>query len=1096
MDHESDCSRENVILRILFMLGIITHAALTAEPVYPGWLDAPPLNLVLEQNAAIRGWHDTRSGFLAAVSNGTWSKLPLSIELWTAVRQTSTLQVLVAAHPKTSNRHWELFVDEPGRLCAYLPGRTAEPLRSVKVMADQRWHHVALVLTADTATMYLDGAEAARFQGAVSGGPSAEGRLSLGCAGRGQDDIEVVSSASFAELRLSGSARAMSGPPAYGRAATAETLALWRLGSESGLIDLVGQRRLALVPRPPGQPYQFGRVALDVVDLDAYQPGPSPMAGSIQALTLVAAAALPRLGVRSTTLDGTWELAEGGDEAVRLSDAAWSDALPATVPGSVHSALEKAGCIPDPKQGMNDEAARTQSFKTWWFRRAFDRPAADEAEMLVFDGVAISCTVWLNGRRLGNHNGMFGGPRLSLKGLGLQDHNQLVVRLDPAPQAPGFFTGRDNNGWRSTVVFNNSWGWHYSNIPALGIWRSVRIEHHLPVVFSEPPFVVTRNAQAGEITLRLALRGPAAGWGGRLVGVIEADGHKAPVLGFSHAVRSVRADEVVRLSCRIPNSQVWWPNGYGAQPLYRLRVALQPDGGASADLATTCFGIRTLRMAPFPDGPRSDQYNWTFVVNGRPIFMKGGGWCTMDSSMDFSRARYDRFLSAARQQHWTMARAWGSGMPETDDFYDLCDRYGILVMQEWPTAWNSHEAQPYDALEETVRGNTIRLRNHPSLVMWGGGNESDRPFGRAIDMMGRLAQELDGTRPFHRGEPYGGSLHNYDCWWGRQLLDRNLRLSAPFIGEFGIASTPVLESVRRYLPAGERDEWPPREKGSFAYHTPVFNTMEDLARLWQYSGIYSSGTDMASFVRGSQTAQAVALRHALEQSRADWPGACSGILYYKLNDNYPAASWATLDWYGAPKLSHWFVRSAFTPLHAAVLLPALSLRSDIRLPVVLFDDASELRGRAWTVRVRAFAQGLTMIASQKWSGNQAGQVHRLGEFALSSAQLAGSTPLLLVADVIVDGKLHDRSWSFANCTAPDTLYTLPRTSLVLQSGRGEVTIRNTGKLPALGVEVLRPGHADTFTAGDGMLWLDPGESRTVAVDTLDGLRVAAWNLTN
>jgi hypothetical protein len=101
------------------------------------------------------------------------------------------------------------------------------------------------------------------------------------------------------------------------------------------------------------------------------------------------------------------------------------------------------------------------------------------------------------------------------------------------------------------------------------------------------------------------------------------------------------------------------------------------------------------------------------------------------------------------------------GQPVTDDFYDLCDELGLMVMQEWPTAWNSHKEQPYGVLEETVRLNTLRLRNRPSWVMTTGGNESSDPFGPAIDMMGRLAIELDGTRPFHRGEPWGGSRHAY-----------------------------------------------------------------------------------------------------------------------------------------------------------------------------------------------------------------------------------------------------------------------------------------------------------------------------------------------
>ena len=280
-------------------------------------------------------------------------------------------------------------------------------------------------------------------------------------------------------------------------------------------------------------------------------------------------------------------------------------------------------------------------------------------------------------------------------------------------------------------------------------------------------------------------------------------------------------------------------------------------------------------MAPLPGGERPSLYNWTFVINGRPTFLKGTGWCTMDASMDFSRDRYEQFLTLAPDQNCQMLRCWGSGMPETDDFYDLCDRLGITVMQEWPTAWNSHEDQPFDALEETVRLNTLRLRNHPSLLMYGGGNESTNPAGKAIDMMGRLAIELDGTRPFHRGEPWGGSDHNYACWWGNAHLDRNLNLTGRFFGEFGIASMPVLESVERYLPSDERTLWPPKEKGVFVHHTPVFDTMQDMDRLRQYAGYFTAGATMRRFIDASQIAQAVAVRHTLERARMRWPN-CTG----------------------------------------------------------------------------------------------------------------------------------------------------------------------------------------------------------------------------
>ena len=120
-------------------------------------------------------------------------------------------------------------------------------------------------------------------------------------------------------------------------------------------------------------------------------------------------------------------------------------------------------------------------------------------------------------------------------------------------------------------------------------------------------------------------------------------------------------------------------------------------------------------------------------------------------------------------------------------------------MQEWPTAWDSHKTQPVNVLKETVVRNTLRLRNHPSLVMWGAGNESSNPFGEMIDFMGKVSIELDGTRPFHRGEAWGGSKHNYNCWWDGLHLNHNLNMTADFWGEFGIPSLPLKEHVLYYF---------------------------------------------------------------------------------------------------------------------------------------------------------------------------------------------------------------------------------------------------------------------------------------------------------
>ena len=605
----------------------------------------------------------------------------------------------------------------------------------------------------------------------------------------------------------------------------------------------------------------------------------------------------------------------------------------------------------------------------------------------------------------------------------------------------------------------------------------------------------TIDAAEGIVEAALQFQASAPSWSGRLNATIAPENFVGQQFTFSKPIRCAAADHVCNLRFRIPDGRVWWPVDMGDQPLYQVTLSFTPDDGGRADVQRFNFGLRTIEMAPLRGGPRPDRYNWTFVVNGLPMFIKGTNWCTLDALLDFSRERYERFIKLSAMQHVQMFRPWGSGMPETDDFYDLCDRYGILVMQEWPTAWDSHVMQPYDLLEETVRLNTLRMRNHPSLAMYGAGNESGAPFGAAIDMMGRLSIELDDTRPYHRAEPWGGSSHNYDAYWGRQHLDCNLTMISTFFGEFGFACSPVYESVLRYLPDEEKDLWPPLEGGAFAYHTPIFDKLEDVSRLRQNAGYFvPKDCTLEQFTIGSQLSQAVGIRHTLERARCRWP-LSTGALYYKITDNFPAASWACVDWYGAPKIGHYFFQDAFAPLHACVLFTSVkNVGVPMSLPVFLLDDAGALAGSNWQVVVRAFDGNLREIKRVDYTG-QGGVTspHSLGEFTLSFEE-TDTVPLLLVSEVRQDGALADRTFYFVNYEpVKGCLFDLPKTSLKAKLQGQNVIVRNTGNLPAAAVDVSRPGHLDTFTVSDNFFWLDAGEAATVEVSDLDGLVVSAWN---
>ena len=625
----------------------------------------------------------------------------------------------------------------------------------------------------------------------------------------------------------------------------------------------------------------------------------------------------------------------------------------------------------------------------------------------------------------------------------------------------------------------------------MGIWRSVQLKEQAAVDI-DSPFVATRSLD-GQMRLTLDLHEQSSPLKGVLYAEVSPKNFKGIKQYYRFDINSRRKQETLSLDFQIKDPHLWWPNDRGEQALYDLNLCFIPQKGKTAHVKTS-FGIRTIEMRPLTDGAKEDYYNWTFVINGKPMFIKGTGWCTMDALMDFSRNKYEHLLQIAKSQHIQMLRAWGGGMPETDDFYELCDRYGILVMQEWPTAWNSHNTQPYSLLKETVERNTKRLRNHPSLVMWGAGNESDKPFGPAIDMMGRLSIELDGTRPFHRGEAWGGSQHNYNCWWDNAHLNHNLNMTAPFWGEFGIASLPHIETVHKYLD-GEKEMWPPRRSGNFTHHTPIFGTMGEMGKLVQYSGYFMPKDSLASFILGSQLAQVVGVRHTLERARTLWPHT-TGALYYKMNDNYPGVSWSCVDYYGIIKPIHYFVQKSFAPLAAVMLFDRSNLSSqEVSLPVYLLDDCKELDKKPYQVKVSIYNDQLDTVANHTFNGTgDENVVKKLGEIYLNREQTK-STMLFFVLDIVKNNRSIYRNYYFTNYEVrPGSILSMPQTTIKTERRGNAVILTNTGKYPAIGVHIEVPEKMDQLIVSENYIWLNPQESKKLKINLESPVIVKGWNL--
>ncbi|RKN39494.1 glycoside hydrolase family 2 protein [Streptomyces hoynatensis] len=876
---------------------------------------------------------------------------------------------------------------------------------------------------------------------------------------------------------------------------------------------------------------------------------------------------------------------KGGPPSWWREDTDRSGWLPARVPGTVQSALVEAGVLPDPhrddatweeltRHGVPREwpwhFRRTRvEEREWWLARRFTAPAgwAGSRVLLRFDGLDYAATVYVNGTPLRHHTGMFGGPDVEVTELlrhGPGETNEVVVRLFPPP--------RD---WHGVPKGSPGWGWHYGHLISMGIWREVWLER-VPAVEVTDLFVRTvslegdrarlsvtcdlTHREAAPLTLSFTGRiAPADPDAPRPAGAGDpaSDGPAGPggagdpedpaggrVVCFTGSVTAHRGTHRYAFEVTLEQPRVWWPLGYGAQPLHRLDLAVRAAGadggeGPEAGSASCEFGVRTIEMAGLPDWPGEENYRWRFVVNGRPLFVKGANWCWTDPLLaeDFE-AKNAHLLTLARDANIQLLRAWGGGIVESDAFYRACDRLGILVYQEFPLTFGLPEAPATDlgVLDRQVSRIVRRLRNHPSLVMWGGGNENAHHAGADEPhlLMGRRCRRLDPSRPFHRTSPEGGSAHNYTVYHEGLPVDVGYpNVDAAFYGEYGIPSQPAPRMQERYLPAEKLAAWPPPEDGGILAHQAQFGLF-DLVKQLRYAD-YGPVAGWETLAAYGQLAQGDALRYASEMLRARSGAHTSGFLFYKLTDLFPGASWSVVDFYGVPKLSYWRVRQFCRARCGFAFRRSLTVAPGERFTagVHLANDTP----RAWRdARVTATLYGhdLTELHRRHATVTVAADA-RVHAFDLDAdcGAYAGRLLVLRVAVHEADGTLASDQWYWYNDRVkpgrirelealpldelaalpvaeviaayaepkPAPLLELPRTRLTaaVSADGAALEIANEGPVPAVHVVVEGfDGGPGTARPADNALGLGPGERRRVPFEGgpaagLPHLSVRAFN---
>ncbi len=386
-----------------------------------------------------------------------------------------------------------------------------------------------------------------------------------------------------------------------------------------------------------------------------------------------------------------------------------------------------------------------------------------------------------------------------------------------------------------------------------------------------------------------------------------------------------------------------------------------PNDLETLDSTTETFGIRSFELARTPDAPE-DAEPWTFLVNGRREFVRGANWVPLDAiPARVTRADYAARLMQARDANINFLRVWGGGLKEKRAFYDLCDELGILVWQEFPFAGATLDRFPRDrASLDFVRdegGAIVRaLRNHPSLVVWCGGNEFNPRGNRAIvETLREVVARQDGTRPFKPASPYRDESHNWSVWHRFANLRDYRKDPTPFLSEFGLQSPPNIESLKKFLPADalaaphalwkyhhaelkklERYALPVIASRTFALlsvdsaakqspktNAEIASSHPSLRSHLPWRAV-PGGSLLAmtstTFIDASQRAQAFGLQIAIEHMRRR-KGSTSGVAVWQFNDCWPAISWSVIDYYGAPKRAYAELTRLYSPVLASFDYP-------------------------------------------------------------------------------------------------------------------------------------------------------------------------------
>ncbi|MGC1601105.1 MAG: hypothetical protein WA757_12680, partial [Candidatus Acidiferrales bacterium] len=655
----------------------------------------------------------------------------------------------------------------------------------------------------------------------------------------------------------------------------------------------------------------------------------------------------------SRILQAKWEF-----HAVSNTDnAQLKEWHPAEVPGVVQTDLLHDGLIPDPFYQDNDTRLQWIGLTDWEYRTTFDVDAATLAHDhvdLVFEGLDTYADVYVNEQLVLHSDNMFRHWRVPAKTLLKAGPNTLrIVFHSPIesmipkvkalpyilPSVTSHMTGNEEDiataPYTRKAPYQYGWDWGPRYVTE-GIWKPIRLETW-DALRIENFHIQQQSVTKDFATLNAELEIEASHSAAASVEIDYAELSGAPSAPIRQSVQLESGINRIGVAVHVANPKLWYPLGVGAQDRYRFSATVRMGRSVVAD-ASLKTGLRSIELRREVTGADT---SFAFVVNGIPIFAKGADVIPFDSFPNRVTPEIHRkILESARDAHMNMVREWGGGYYESDDFYDICDELGIMVWQEFifggdmvPGGRDFQDNVKQEAIEQVER-----LRDHPSIVLWCGNNEietgwvhwDDRKiFKESVSPADREKVWQDYVVLFHgilagvvaryaNPVPYwasspsanfeappdsqnNGDMHYWQVWHQLAPIEMYTQQFPRFMSEYGFQSFPEMRTIRTFAQPGDMDIHSVTMQDHQKNHGGNERILSYMLR-W-----YPEPKDFPSFVYLSQVLQAEAIKVGAEHLRRQRPNTM-GSLYWQLNDCWPVASWASIDYFGRWKALQYYAR--------------------------------------------------------------------------------------------------------------------------------------------------------------------------------------------